>query len=144
VALASAGFAIALYLTLYQSGVLHAVFEPLFGDGSRRVLHSALSRAAPVPDSSLGAVAYALEAIGETVGGPHRYRDTPLLVLAVGVLAAGLAVGSLGLVAYQLLVVRAACTLCLASAAISLTVPWLVLGEARAALVTVRARRRVS
>jgi hypothetical protein len=49
VAVAAVGFAIATYLTLFQVGVLGSVWEPFFGDGSRTVLGSSLSRVLPVP-----------------------------------------------------------------------------------------------
>jgi hypothetical protein len=48
------GFAMAAYLTLFQLGVLDSVWEPFFGDGSRTVLTSGISRLLPVPDAALG------------------------------------------------------------------------------------------
>jgi len=67
---APAGFAIAAYLTLFQLGVLHTVWEPFFGDGSRTVLTSRISRLLPVPDAALGAAGYLLDAVAGLVGGP--------------------------------------------------------------------------
>jgi hypothetical protein len=65
-----AGFAIAAYLTLFQLGVLHMVWEPFFGDGSRTVLTSRISRLLPVPDAALAAAGYLLDAVAGLVGGP--------------------------------------------------------------------------
>lgn len=142
IVLSAAGFAIALTLTLYQVGVLDSVWEPFFGNGSRRVLHSPLSRALPVPDASLGVVAYLAEAIVEGIGDRWRWRDRPLVVALAGLVAAGLGVAALGLVATQAFVVQKFCTLCLTSAAISVLVVVLVAPEVVAAgRVLVRRRR---
>lgn len=53
VVLALLGVAIAGYLALYQLGIIADVFDPFFGDGSRRVLTSDISRVLPVPDAAL-------------------------------------------------------------------------------------------
>jgi uncharacterized membrane protein len=139
--LSLAGLTVAVILTLFQTDVLDSVWEPFFGDGSRQVLTSSLSKALPVPDASLGAVAYAVEAILESIGGPRRARDTPWVVLAAGLVAAGLGLAALGLIAVQALVVGSFCTLCLTSAAISLLVAVLVASEVRVAVREVRSRR---
>jgi hypothetical protein len=91
VVLALVGCAVATVLTLFQVGVLDDVWEPFFGDGSRRVLTSALSRALPVPDAALGAVAYLAEAVLTALGRPDR----PEVVLTAAVVAAGLGLAAL-------------------------------------------------
>ncbi len=119
--LALLGCCISTYLTLYQWHVMTGVFDPVFGaHSSERVLTSALSRALPIPDATLGAAAYLVEAVATLVGGDRRSERTPQVVLAYGLILAGLALTSCALVLAQLLVVRALCTLCLASAAISI------------------------
>jgi len=55
--LALAGALIAAYLSLFELGVTHEVWDPLFGDGSRAVLTSTLATSLPVPDAVLGVVA---------------------------------------------------------------------------------------
>src|SRR6185503_3084695 len=72
VLLALVGFGVSLYLSLYQLGVFSTVWEPFFGDGSRRVLHSELTRVLPVPDASLGAAVYLIEAVLGASGGYQR------------------------------------------------------------------------
>ncbi|MDQ3809133.1 MAG: vitamin K epoxide reductase [Chloroflexota bacterium] len=120
VALALAGCAIATYLTLYQWRVTVGVWDPLFGSiSSEAVLTSAFSRALPLPDATLGALAYAVEAVLAALGGPERWRTAPWLVVLFGVVMAGLALVGLILVLTQAFVVQAVCTLCLLSAAIS-------------------------
>jgi uncharacterized membrane protein len=115
--LGAAGAIVAASLAAFQLGIIDAVWEPVFGDGSERVLTSALSRALPVPDALLGFLAYVVDIaltllVARGVGG-----GTTRLALAVW---AGLgALASVGLILVQAFVVRAFCTLCLVSAGIS-------------------------
>ena len=138
VGLALAGFGIATYLALYQLRVVPAVWEPFFGDGSRRVLDSALSRAFPVPDAALGAFGYLLDAVGGAVGGPRRWRTMPWLVVLFGLAVGPLGVVSIALVIAQPLVVGAWCTLCLASAVASLLMIGPAMDEVLASLQYLR------
>jgi uncharacterized membrane protein len=117
--LALAGLAIAVYLTLYQLGIVPTVWEPLFGDGSRKVLHSPISRLLPVPDASLGAAGYLVEIVAGLIGGRERWRTAPKTVLFFGAVAAAMALFGLLLAAVQAFWLWAGCTLCLTSAAIS-------------------------
>jgi hypothetical protein len=48
--------------------VFTRVWEPFFGEGSRVILTSSVSRLLPVPDAALGAFGYLLDAVGR----PHR------------------------------------------------------------------------
>ena len=141
IVLSLAGLAVATVLTLFQADVLGSIWEPFFGAGSRHVLTSSVSQALPVPDASLGAVAYLLEAVLESIGGSRRAHDKPWIVVAAGLVAAGLGLAALALVGIQALVVGAFCTLCLTSATISLVVAALVAPEARVAVGVIRARR---
>jgi len=135
VGLAIVGCGLSVYLTSYQWHVLPQVWDPIFGSHSSEVvLSSFLSRYLPLPDATLGALAYAAETVLALIGGTQRYRTHPRLVLAFGLLLAGMAVVSLGLVAIQLFILHALCTLCLCSAAISWTTAWLSHDEILASL----------
>lgn len=136
--LALAGLAVAGYLTLYQVGVDASAWDPIFGAGSTRVL----DLTAPVPDAAAGVLAYAAELVLLAVGGPARWRTQPWTCLALGaVLSTGAAV-SLILIVIQPVVVDHWCTLCLCSAAVSLSLFALGIDEARAAGGAVRRARR--
>jgi len=116
VAIALGGFGIALYLALYQGGLLPDVWEPFFGEGSRVVLNSSISRILPIPDAALGGLGYLLDAVTGIIGGVRRWRTMPWIVILFG-----LAVGPLGAVSLLLVIVQPVllhnwCTLCLASA----------------------------
>jgi len=138
--LALCGALVALYLALYQVDVIGSVWEPFFGDGSQKILDSSLARSLPVPDASLGVVAYLAEIVLDLMGGEDRWRRRPAITLAFGALVLGMAVGSIGLVLLQAFYFQAFCTLCLVSAGISLVIAALALGEPLASLRFLRER----
>lgn len=141
VGLALVGCTLATYLTLYQWHVTAEVWDPLFGPGSSEaVLTSSVSRYLPLPDATLGAAAYLVEAVVTALGGSDRWRATPWLVILFGLVLVGLALTSLALVLIQVLVVHALCTLCLCSAAISWLNAWLGRDEVFATLGVLRGR----
>ena len=142
VVLALVGCALATYLTLYQWHLTADVWDPLFGaSSSEAVLTSPISRYLPLPDATLGAAAYLVEALVTALGGSDRWRATPWLVVVFGLVLAGLALTSLALVLIQVFVVHALCTLCLCSAAISWLNAWLGHDEVFATLRELRGRR---
>ena len=81
IALAVLGFGIASYLALYQWRVIEDVWEPFFGNGSKVILNSFISRILPVPDAALGALGYLADAISGIIGGRRRWRTMPWMVL---------------------------------------------------------------
>lgn len=116
------------------------VWDPFFGDSSQRVLHSAISKALPVPDSSLGALGYLADFATCAIGGRTRWRAMPWMVLVYGAVVAAVGATALVLAILQPLVVHAGCTLCLTSAAISLIIVWLARDEVFASLAHARGR----
>lgn len=117
--LAIVGFGIAVYLALFQLKIVSNVWEPFFGNGSQKILTSKTSNILPIPDAALGAIGYLADAVTGAVGGTRRWRTMPWIVIAFG-----LAVGPLGFISVLLVVLQpvlydAWCTLCLASAVIS-------------------------
>ena len=116
IAMAFVGFFLSSYLAAYQLGHIAYPWDPFFGDGTRRVLDSEISKAWPVSDAGLGAVSYMLEALSGFMGGRNRWRTMPWMVLMFGVLVVPLGVVSIVLVVLQPVAVGAWCTLCLVTA----------------------------
>jgi uncharacterized membrane protein len=139
VGLALVGFGIATYLALYQVGVFSRVWEPFFGNGSQVILHSSVARLLPIPDAALGAFAYLFEAVSGLIGGRHRWHTLPWIVLLYGLTVGLLGAGSILLVVAQRAIFQAWCTLCLISAAISISLVPLAIDEP---LATLRYRKR--
>lgn len=138
VALALLGTGIAGYLSLYQFGLMDDVWEPFFGDGSREILDSPLSRVVPIPDAALGALAYLADAVTGLIGGRARWRTMPWMVIIFAILVGPLGAVSIGLVMAQPLLYGEWCTLCLASAVVSVVMIAPAMDEALAALQHVR------
>ena len=102
-----------------------------------RATSSGFARSLPVPDASLGALGYLFDVVANLIGGRGRWRTLPWLVLLLGVVVAGMGVAGVLLAVSQPVLFRAACTLCLASAACSVLLVWLVKDEVRASLQTI-------
>jgi hypothetical protein len=117
IAMAFVGFFISRYLAAYQLGHIPYPWDPFFGDGTRKILDSDVSRAWPISDAGLGATAYMLEALSGFMGGPARWRTMPWMVLMFGFLVIPLGIVSIVLVILQPVAVGAWCTLCLVTAA---------------------------
>jgi uncharacterized membrane protein len=138
IGLALVGFGIATYLALYQLRLIPTVWEPFFGDGSRTVLDSDLSRVVPIPDAALGAFGYLVDAVAGAIGGTRRWKRMPWVVIVFGLAVGPLGVVSIALVVSQPLVVGAWCTLCLASAVVSLAMIGPAMDEMLASLQYLR------
>lgn len=138
VALASVGFLIAGYMSLFQFGLLAGVWEPFFGDGSRKILTSSVSRVLPIPDAALGALGYLADALTGVIGGRERWRTMPWIVVLFGIAVGPLGAVSILLVILQPVLLGAFCTLCLVTALISIVMIGPALDELLAALQHVK------
>lgn len=134
VGLALVGVAIAGYLSLFQFGVIETVWEPFFGDGSREILTSSVSRVLPIPDAALGAFGYLLDAVTGLIGGRGRWRRMPWVVVLFGLAVGPLGAVSILLVVLQPVLFQTFCTLCLASAVVSVLMIGPALDEVLASL----------
>ncbi|MBW3591890.1 MAG: vitamin K epoxide reductase family protein [Actinobacteria bacterium] len=141
VALALVGTAIATYLSLFQLGIVSTVWEPFFGGGSRTILESKVSYILPVPDAVLGALSYLLDAVTGVAGSRQRWWTRPWLVIVFGVAVGPLGVISVILVILQPVLFNAFCTLCLASAVVSVAMIGPAMDEVLASLQYLKSAR---
>jgi len=118
--MAICGFIIALYLGFYELGVFNKVPEPFFGNGTKKILNSTFSRSLPIPDGLLGAFGYLCDIILVSIGKQNRWRSKPWVVFLYSFTIAIMALVSLFLLIMQAFILHSWCTLCLASAALSL------------------------
>ncbi len=114
--LAAVGFFASRYMAAFQLGHIGDVWDPVFGDGTRRVLQSDVSKMFPVSDAGLGAASYLLEILMGFMGDRARWRTMPWMVTFFGILVVPLGVTSIVLVILQPLAVGAWCFLCLLAA----------------------------
>src|SRR5688572_26878130 len=140
--LAAVAFVIAGYMALYQWRLIGDVWDPFFGDGTKRVLDSGVSetmrRYLLVPDAALGAFGYLTEVVLGLVGSTRRWQYRPWMVLLFGIDVIPLGLVSVVLVVLQGTAVGAWCTLCLITAAISLILVVLAYDEVWASIVYLR------
>ena len=76
-ALALLSFFLARYMTAFQLGHISWVWDPIFGDGTVKVLGSDLSKSFPISDGGLGAFVYLVELLSGFMGDPRRWRTMP-------------------------------------------------------------------
>jgi hypothetical protein len=129
IALGFFGWFISRYLAAVQLGYITAAWEPFFGDGTQRVLHSEVSKAWPISDAGLGAAAYTFEVLMGFMGGISRWRTMPWMVTFFGILVVPLGITHVVLVILQPVMVGYWCTLCLAAAFVMLLMIPLTLDE---------------
>jgi len=118
--LAMIGFFLSRYMAAFQLGHITHPWDPFFGDGTRTVLTSDISKAFPVSDAGLGALSYLMDALAGLVGGRRRWRTMPWMVLLFGFFIIPPGVTSIVLVILQPVGVGAWCTLCLAASVVML------------------------
>ncbi len=96
----------------------------------------------PVPDALLGALGYLADAVAGAIGGTARWRTMPWIVVVFGVAIGPLGAVSITLVILQPVLFDAFCTLCLASAVISLAMIPFAVDEVLASLQHLKRVRR--
>lgn len=129
IALGLVGYFLARPMAGFQLGHVHSIWEPFFGEGTRRVLTSDVSKAWPVSDAGLGAMTYLIEVLSTFMGDRRRWRTMPWMVAIFGIAVIPLGVTSIVLVIMQPIVVGHWCTLCLITAAAMLLMVPLALDE---------------
>ena len=151
VGMALIGFGIAMYLSLYQWGVFEHIWDPFFGTptggGSQKILQqSSISKLTMkylgVPDGFLGALGYVADAVAGVIGGTRRWKTMPWIVILFGVAVGPLGLVSILLVIFQPVLFNAFCTLCLATALISVSIIGPAMDEVLASLQYMQRARR--
>lgn len=120
IALGFVGLLVSRYLAMFQLGYIDDVWDPFFGPSTRNVLNSNMSRALPVSDAGLGALAYTFEFLMGFMGASSRWRTMPWMVTFFGILVIPLGLVHVFLVISQPVMVGQWCTFCLLAAAIML------------------------
>jgi len=104
--------------------IIDTVWDPVFGEQSRRVLDSQVSERMrgwfAIPDAALGAIAYLGDAIFGLAGSRRRWQYRPWMVVLFGIDVIPLGIVSVVLVVLQGMAVGAWCFLCIVTAVISL------------------------
>lgn len=136
------GIFLSRVMAAFQLGYIDTLWEPFFGDGTRRVLQSEVSRSFPISDAGLGMVTYVLEVLSGLMGDKKRWRTMPWMVAMFGVVVIPLGVVSITLIILQPVVVGAWCTLCLLSAVAMLVMIPLTLDEVVAMVQFLRSSKR--
>ncbi len=136
--LAFVAAAISAHLSLYQWGFIESSYDPIFGDGSNRVLKSDTAKRMysilGIHDAALGVLAYLGDAILGFAGSTRRWQYRPWLVILFGIDVIPLGIVSVVLVILQAFVVGDWCFLCLVTAAISLILVYWAWDEVRVSL----------
>jgi uncharacterized membrane protein len=118
--LAMIGFFLSRYMAAFQLGHIVYPWDPFFGDSTKQVLTSDISKAFPVSDAGLGALSYLVDALAGLIGGVRRWRTMPWMVLLFGVFIIPPGVTSIVLVILQPVSIGAWCTLCLVASVVML------------------------
>ncbi|MBW3561215.1 MAG: vitamin K epoxide reductase family protein [Actinobacteria bacterium] len=132
------GLVIAAYLSAFQYELIPTVWEPFFGDGSRKILTSKVSDILPIKDAALGAIGYFLDVASGVAYGQDRWRTRPWVVIVFGFFVGPLGAGSILLVILQPVLIGAFCTLCLTTAVISVLMIGPAMDEVLASLQFLR------
>ena len=136
------GLFLSRIMAAYQLGYVDTVWDPFFGEGTRRVLDSEVSRSFPISDAGLGMITYVLEVLSGLMGDKKRWRTMPWMVAMFGVVVIPLGVVSITLIILQPVAVGAWCTMCLVSAVAMLVMIPLTVDEVVAMIQFLRSSRR--
>ncbi len=113
IALGVIGWFFARYMAAFQLGFIDTIFDPIFGEGTFKVITSSVSHAFPISDAGFGAFAYTLEVIVGCQGGTRRWYLMPWSVIFFALLVIPVGIVSLLLVVLQPVVVGYWCFWCL-------------------------------
>ncbi|WP_182868022.1 vitamin K epoxide reductase family protein [Rhodopirellula sp. JC639] len=136
--LAFVAAAISTHLSLFQWGLIESAWDPVFGDGTDKVLKSDTAQRMygilGIHDAALGVLAYLGDAILGLAGSTRRWQYRPWMVVLFGIDVIPLGIVSVVLVLIQAFIVGSWCFLCLVTAVISLILAYWAWDEVRVSL----------
>jgi uncharacterized membrane protein len=119
----------ARYMAAYQLGYIDTIWDPIFKEGTRSVVTSALSKSFPISDAGLGAFVYTMEVLMGFKGSSRRWYTMPWIVFLFGIMVVPAGFVSILLIMLQPLIVGSWCTWCLLTAVCMLIMIALTLDE---------------
>ncbi|CCB87285.1 putative uncharacterized protein [Parachlamydia acanthamoebae UV-7] len=122
------------YMASYQLGYLNHIWDPVFDNGTLKVITSSVSKAFPISDAGLGALAYTIETLTGFKGGIKRWYTMPWAVIFFGVLVIPVGLTSIILIMLQPILVGYWCFWCLLTAFCMLAMIALTVDEVAATL----------
>jgi hypothetical protein len=119
----------ARYMAAYQLGYITKIWDPIFVDGTQKVVTSPLSKSFPLSDAGLGALVYTFEVLMGFKGSTRRWYTMPWLVFLFGIMVVPAGFVSILLIMLQPLLVGYWCSWCLFTAICMLIMIALTLDE---------------
>lgn len=119
----------ARYMAAYQLGYIDFIWDPIFKDGTQKVVTSPLSKSFPISDAGLGAFVYTMEVLMGFKGSTRRWYTMPWIVFLFGIMVVPAGFVSILLIMLQPLIVGHWCTWCLLTAVCMLIMIALTLDE---------------
>jgi uncharacterized membrane protein len=117
------------YMAAYQLGYIDFIWDPIFKDGTQKVVTSPLSKSFPISDAGLGALVYTLEVLMGFKGSTRRWYTMPWIVFLFGIMVVPAGFVSILLIMLQPLIVGYWCSWCLLTAVCMLIMIALTLDE---------------
>jgi uncharacterized membrane protein len=133
---------LALYLAAYQMRWIPWVWDPVFGEGSPRVLESPVSRLFPVSDALLGALGYLAECATSLIGGVRRYRTMPWMVMIFGFTCVPFTLVAIALLLIMPTILKAWCFICILTTILSFILTPFAWDEVWASILEMRSMMR--
>ncbi len=125
----------ARYMAAYQLGYIDHIWDPVFHNGTLRVITSDLSKSFPISDAGLGALIYTMEVLMGFKGRTRRWYTMPWMVLLFGIMVIPAGFVSILLIMLQPLIVGYWCFWCLFTAVCMLVMIALSIDEVIAVLL---------
>lgn len=142
ITLAYGAYLFSRYMAFYELGYIDAIWDPVFGNGTKEVVTSTISKMFPIPDAGLGSWVYSVEVLMGIHGSKRRWHTIPWFVTFFAILVIPAGFVSVVLITLQPLVVGAYCFWCLITALAMLFMIAFAADEVAATLLFLASVRR--